>query len=164
MKYIKLLLLTFLFSSFNSNAQVPAHAIGVRLGGSHWGYYGGELSYQLGMGDKNRIEFDLGARNHRNWSHFGLSVIYHWHWNITQGLNWYVGPGARLGNYRHKDWDESGLTLAIGGQIGLEYDFSEHGVPIQLSLDARPMWGFWTYSDYNNFGYGSALGIRYVIQ
>jgi hypothetical protein len=37
---------------------------------------------------------------------------------------------------------ESGVILNIGGQIVLECDFNEHGVPMQLSLDTRPMWGF----------------------
>ncbi|MBD3637584.1 MAG: hypothetical protein HUJ25_09540 [Crocinitomicaceae bacterium] len=163
MKFKQLLLVTLLTLSFSATSQVNSHAIGVRLGGSHYGHYGGEISYQLGFGDKNRLELDLGARNHKNWSHLGICAIYHWVWNITAGFNWYVGPGACLGNYRHKDWDERGFTLAIGGQIGIEYDFTEHGAPIQLSLDVRPMWGFLTYSDYDNFGYGSALGIRYVI-
>ena len=164
MKIQRICFLLFFLSAFNSNAQVPSHAIGLRLGGSHYGYYGGEISYQLGIGEKNRLELDLGARNHRNWSRLGISAIFHWAWNITAGLNWYVGPGVSLGHYRHKDWNESGLTFGVGGQIGLEYNFSEHGVPIQLSLDVRPMYGFWAYSGYDHFGYGSALGIRYVIE
>lgn len=162
---LKNLLFAFFFVlSFHSVSQVNSHAIGARLDGSHYGHFGGEISYQLGLGDKNRLELDLGWRNHRrhNWSHMGLSVIYHWVWNITAGLNWYVGPGAQIGWFDDRDpFDDDYLGLAIGGQLGLEYDFNTHGVPIQLSLDIRPMWNFLGW--YGGFGYGSALGIRYVI-
>jgi hypothetical protein len=144
-----------------AQSQVNPHAIGVRLGGSSYGYYGGEITYQHGFGDKNRLEIDLGARNHKNYSHLGVSFIYHWVWNITDGLNWYVGPGAQLGLYNGKQNNYySGFGISVGGQIGLEYDFNTHGTPILLSLDARPMWNF--LGDTRGFGYGAALGIKYV--
>ena len=91
-----------------------------------------------------------------------LSGVYQWDWNLTSGLNWYVGPGAALGFY---NWDDgktssSGLNLGLGGQIGLEFDFNEMGAPILLSLDARPMFDFIGYD--NGLGWGAALGVRYV--
>lgn len=166
----RVLFTTFLvlIMNFNSSAQVNSHAIGVRLGAGVYGQ-GGELSYQLGLGEMNRLEFDLGWRYGKyddngggnDYSHFVLSVIYHWDWNITEGLNWYVGPGAQLGmwNYKYSD-SEDGFTLAVGGQIGLEYDFNQHGAPILLSLDTRPMWPF--LGAWKRLGYGGALGIRYT--
>jgi hypothetical protein len=143
------------------DAQVNPHAIGARFNGSHYGHYGGEISYQHGFGDANRLELDLGWRNHSNWSNLSLAVIYHWVWNITDGLNWYVGPGARLGMYNGKNngYDDD-FGLSLGGQIGIEYDFNEHDVPLLLSLDVRPMWNF--IGSYGGFGYGSGLGIRYT--
>lgn len=152
--------LLFFLTAFISNAQFSPHAIGVRLGGSHYGDYGGEISYQHALGSNNRLEFDLGWRNHNNWSHMGLSVIYHWGWNITDGLNWYVGPAARVGFWQDKGPDDDYIGIAVGGQLGIEYDFNEHSVPLQVSLDVRPLWNF--IGTYGGFGYGTALGIRYT--
>ena len=90
-------------------------------------------------------------------------MIYHWVWNITQGLNWYVGPGGQVGFFKDKGYYKysNRAGLAVGGQIGLEYDFTELGAPIQLSFDVRPMWDF--FSPYYGFYGGGALGIRYLI-
>lgn len=149
---------TLLVASFGFS-QVNPHAIGLRLNGSHE-HFGGEVSYQHGLGDANRLELDLGWRSHKNWSHLSIAGIYHWVWNITDGLNWYVGPGARLGAYNGKDNNSDSFGLAVGGQLGIEYDFNSKSVPLLLSFDIRPMWDF--IGDYGGFGYGSALGIRYT--
>ena len=110
-----------------TNAQVDGNAIGVRFG------YGGEISYQHAMGDANRLEFDLGLNS---WN-FGLSGIYHWVFDlssVTDGLNWYLGPGVQLGS-TYGTGISNGLLLGIMGQIGAEYNFD---FPLQLSLDYRP--------------------------
>ena len=164
---IKLTFALLLFAaSFTTNAQVNPHAIGLRFNGSGYRAYGAEISYQHGFGDKNRLELDLGARRHPHWRHVGIFAGYHWVWNITDGLNWYIGPGAALGFYNshehYNGWDDDGLTLSIGGQVGLEYDFNTAGAPILLSLDARPLWEIWEYYDYYAFGYGAALSVRYT--
>lgn len=148
-----------LIVSASSYSQVNPHALGVRLNGSHE-HYGGELSYQMGMGDANRLELDLGWRSHKDWTALSIVGVYHWVWNITDGLNWYVGPGARISMYNGKDWNDDDFGISIGGQLGLEYDFSDLGAPLLLSLDIRPMWNF--IGDYHRYGYGSALGIRYI--
>lgn len=147
--------------SFIASSQVNPHAIGLRLNGDGRGN-GAEISYQHGLGDANRLEIDLGGRSHRHWRHFGVFAAYHWVWNLTDGLNWYIGPGAAIGSYQSRDYYDDGLTLAIGGQIGLEYDFNSAGAPILLSLDARPLWEVWDYYEYNSFGYGAAFSIRYT--
>ena len=146
------------------NARVNPHAIGLRGGLGNFGR-GGEISYQHGFGSANRLEVDLGWRgnngNGNGYSHVALSAIYHWVWNLEGGLNWFVGPGAQLGLYSHKyDSSKDGLTLGLGGQIGIEYDFNDLGAPIQLGLDARPMWGF--IGGTSGFGYGGALSVRYT--
>jgi hypothetical protein len=147
--------------SLSVTAQVNPHAIGLRLNGDGRGN-GAEVSYQHGFGDANRLELDFGGRSHKNWRHFGIFAGYHWVFNLTDGLNWYVGPGAALGSYQSRDNYDDGLTLAVGGQIGIEFDFNSMGAPILLSLDARPLWEVWEYYEYNSFGYGAALSIRYT--
>jgi len=146
-------------------AVISPNAIGLRLGGG-FGVGGAEISYQRASNFDNRLEMDLGwytgstADPYRYWSQLGLAGIYQWDWNITDGLNWYVGPGAAVniysGNY---DNDNSGIGLSVGGQIGIEYNFESAGAPILLSLDVRPMWGF-----LNNGGGGGdgAFSIRYT--
>ncbi len=158
MKKILIFTLAIFCMSYIMNAQVNPHAIGIRIGGNG-DINGVELSYQHGFNDVNRLELDLGFGGNSHHSRFFLAGIYHWDWNITEGLNWYVGPGAGIGYY---DYDNSDgyLNVAIGGQIGMEYDFNSMDAPILLSLDVRPMWDF--IGDNAGFGWGVALGVRYT--
>jgi len=159
-----LFLISFLLFSINSFSQVNPHAIGLRGGSGNYGA-GGEVTYQHGFGDANRLEIDLGWRGNNGWGNNNhiivLSGIYHWVWNLDGGLNWYAGIGAQIGDYKlkNKDEDISGIIFGIGGQVGIEYDFNVHEVPLLLSLDARPMLGF---QSYYGFGYGGALALRYT--
>jgi opacity protein-like surface antigen len=153
-------LLTFIAGvGLYSQAQVNPHAIGVRLGGDG-DINGAEISYQHGMGDANRLELDLGFGGNDVHNRMYLAGIYHWDWHLTGGLNWYVGPGAGIGFYHWDNYDDY-INIAIGGQIGLEFDFNTKGAPILLSIDARPMWDL-TGDDHAGFGWGAALGIRYT--
>lgn len=161
MKKGMIVLAAFALMCINAKAQVNPHAIGLRLGGNGT-TNGAEISYQHGLSESNRLEFDLGFRSRRHFNSMFVAGIYHWNWNLTEGLNWYVGPGAAVGLY---NWDNgrsssSGIDLGIGGQIGLEYDFNSLGAPILLSLDARPMFEVLGYN--NGFGWGAALGVRYT--
>lgn len=162
MKKIIILTIVIFCTSYSVNAQVKPHAIGLRLGGNG-DINGVEVSFQKGFSELNRLELDLGFGGNSHHNRFFLAGIYHWDWNITEGLNWYVGPGAGIGYYSYDDtYDNSNdyLNLAIGGQIGMEYDFNTLDVPILLSLDVRPMWDF--VGDNAGFGWGVALGIRYT--
>ena len=152
------LILSLIVTSWGFS-QVNAHALGLRLNGSHE-HFGTELSYQHGLGDANRLELDLGWRSHKNWSQLSLTGMYHWVWNLTGGLNWYAGPGARVGMYNGKDNNSDSFGVSVGGQLGLEYDLNNNSVPLLLSIDIRPMWNL--LGDYGGFGYGSAFGIRYT--
>lgn len=153
-----LTLLTIVFGlGLLATAQVNSHAIGLRLGGGT--FNGAEVSYQHGMGDANRLELDLGWGGNPGHSRIFVAGIYHWHWNIVSGLNWYVGPGASAGLYHYDGFDDY-IGVALGGQVGLEFDFNSLGAPILLSIDARPMWDF--LGNNSGFGYGGALGVRYT--
>ncbi len=165
-------LLFILAGSFLGNAQVNPHAIGVRGLFGNYGS-GGEISYQHGMGDMNRLELDLGWRSSRyGWrykkkdkyyrNNLGITGVYHWVWNIEDGFNWFAGVGGQLGYFSSYDEDyyREGLALALGGQVGIEFDFNSIGAPLQLGLDARPMWEF--IGGPNTIGYGIALSLRYT--
>ncbi len=145
----------------SSEAQeISKNALGLRLGNNDG--FGGEISYQRGLSNNNRLEFDLGWRNTKSISAFKLAGLYQWVWEIDNGFNWYTGVGAGLGSWSNTSINpkESGAILFATGDIGVEYTFNE--VPIQLSLDLRPELYFSSggYRD-SNFGSDLALGIRY---
>ncbi len=155
MKKKVLIFLLGLFMCFTTKSQIDPHAIGLRIGGGD--NFGVEVSYQHGFSKKNRVELDLGFGGNDNYSRIGLAGIYHWAWNIgNEGLNWYVGPGAGLSINSGKNDHGDYVGLAIGGQIGLGFNFK---IPLQLTLDTRPMWDF--LADDDAFGWGLALGVRY---
>jgi len=166
--YKKKILLIFLtFFSLTVFSQVNPKAIGLRFGGGSFG--GGlEVSYQQKIKDINRIELDFGWSGSTNYSRIGISAIYHWVWNIDGGLNWYLGPGVQCWMYSYdsvyrdinKTSNNSGFGIAVGGQIGVEYNFEELDVPLLLSIDTRPMFNF--VSTNAGFGYGAALAVKYL--
>lgn len=142
--------------AFTAQAQdISKNALGLRLGDNDG--FGGEISYQRGLSDNNRLELDLGWRNSNDVDAFKLTGIYQWVWNIDGGFNWYAGVGGGIGSWSNNDLNNDGTFVFAAGDVGIEYNFSE--APIMLSLDARPEFGF---SDYNDdLGFDIALGIRY---
>ncbi|MBQ0127046.1 MAG: hypothetical protein KBS80_03535 [Bacteroidales bacterium] len=132
--------------AFASVAVAQPRAIGARL------TYGAELSYQHGLGS-NFAEFDLGMAlgNH---SGFTVSGIYDFLFPIENGFNFFVGPGAQFSAYTFKEAEQK-VGLGIGGNVGIEYQFS--GIPFNISVDYRPMWNFVGYSNWSS----AALSFRY---
>lgn len=139
------------------NAQdISKNAIGLRLGDSDG--FGAEVSYQRGLGDNNRLEVDLGWRDGKGYDGFKLTGLYQWVWNIDGGFNWYAGVGGGLGSYSYDfpGGDESDTFVFAAGDIGIEYNFD---IPLLLSLDFRPEFGFGDHRD--DLDFDIALGIRY---
>jgi hypothetical protein len=139
--------------------DISKNALGLRLGDNDG--FGGEISYQRGLGDNNRLELDLGFRNNNNFDAFKLTGLYQWVWNIEGGFNWFAGVGGGLGSwsYDNNNFKDDGTFIFAAGDIGIEYNFD---VPIQLSLDFRPELYF-NSDGYRNDNFGSdiALSIRY---
>ncbi len=157
MKKIKFILVAiFAVAALSTQAQ---DAIGIRFGG---GLYGGaEGSYQMGMGDANRLQLDFGVNFGKDYFSTGVTGTYQWIFNIgdIEGFNWFVGPGAQVGYWSvdEDNNDDSGIYLGIGAIGGIEYTLPT--VPIQFSLDSRPMIHIF---DDESFHYGAAFGVRYV--
>ncbi|MFD2550952.1 hypothetical protein ACFSQP_03890 [Bizionia sediminis] len=150
--------LGFIVSGFSQ--EISENAIGLRLGDSDG--FGAEISYQRAIGANNRLEFDLGWRDGKNFDGFKLAGLYHWVWNLDGGFNWYAGPGLGFGSYSFDNYrgnSNSDSFVFIAGDIGIEYNFD---FPLLLSLDFRPELGFGN-SDFNNndLDFDIALGIRY---
>jgi len=157
MKKLFLLAIAIIGFSTLSNAQdISDNALGLRLGASDG--FGAEISYQRGLSNSNRLEFDLGLRSGTNYSAFKLAGLYHWVWNIDGGFNWYAGPGAGITSFSgKKDLDGNSDTgFFVAGNIGIEYDFD---IPLLISLDFRPEFGNNDFT--NNTVFDVALGIRY---
>lgn len=130
------------------SAQTMGKALGIRFG------YGGEISYQNPLGNKNRLELDLGLNAYG----FGLNGVYQWVWDLSQlapGFNWYAGIGGSVGFY-NAYYSASPLNVGILGQIGMEYNFH---IPIQLSIDYRP--GFYFLNGIYPYYDGICLAARY---
>jgi hypothetical protein len=145
--------------------EIRKNALGLRLGDNDG--FGGEVSYQRGLGDNNRLELDLGWRDSNHIDAIKLVGLYQWVWNIDGGFNWYAGVGAGIGSWDYDgpgDPDPDGGTfLLVAGDIGIEYVFD---IPLQLSLDFRPELYFADdrddFDDHDNFGPDIALGIRFT--
>ena len=129
-------------------ASAQPRALGVRVG------YGADLSYQHALGASNFLEVDLGWKLNPNApGSFSAAASYDFQIAPAGPFNFYAGPAAHL-------WlvEKAGIGLGIGGQIGLEYLFSE--IPFQISIDWRPMFNLIPDT---GFGWSSfGLGLRYL--
>jgi len=98
------------------------------------------------------MEYDLGINfGEADW--VSLAAIYQWHWCIDGGFGCYAGPGAMAS----LTFDDPQLGIGVGGQLGIDYQFD---IPIQISLDIRPMWNFLGYV--HGINWGASFGIRYA--
>ncbi len=161
---------SFCALALTTNAQVEPNAIGARLESGIVGL-GAELSYQHGFGESNRLELDAGFKTSLSpgqtsaaatYNYTSLTAAYHWYWNIVAGFGWFIGPAVQGGLYFTTGLaqNELGPTVAGGAQGGVEYNFNHLGVPLQVSVDARPLLGLYP----GGFGYdaGGAVGVRYT--
>lgn len=108
--------------------EISKNALGLRFGGNNG--VGAEVSYQRGLTENHRLEFDLGWRNDNNFDAFKLTGLYQWVWNIDGGFNWFAGAGAGIGavdygnDYNsHNNNDDTDFFAYAAGDIGIEYNF-----------------------------------------
>ncbi len=97
-----------------------------------------------------------------------VTGLYEFHWDITgaPGLKWYVGPGAHVGFYNDKNYNNSQpgnnsyVAIGLDGVIGLDYKFNK--IPLNLSADWQPSFDFGN-ERYRGFGgdYGG-IAVRYT--
>ncbi len=160
MKNLIITAVLFMTAILGANAQnISKNALGLRLGDNDG--FGAEISYQRGLSENNRLEFDLGWRNNDNFDAFRLTGLYQWVWRLDGNFNWYAGVGGGIGSVSYDDNfpgnDGSEFFALVAGDIGIEYDFD---IPLLISLDFRPEIGFNdTISD--DLDFDIALGIRY---
>jgi len=161
-KHILVCIAFICFGAFSTlqSQEFAKNAIGLRLGDNDG--FGAEISYQRGLTDNNRLEFDLGWRDFDGGNAIKIAALYHWVYNLDKGFNWYVGPGGGVGivDYNN-DVNDGGSDsyFFLAGDIGIEYNFE---IPIMISLDVRPEIGFGDFND--DLDFDIAVGIRYQFQ
>lgn len=160
MKNIVLSVIAVVAFAISGHSQtISKNAIGLRLGDSDG--FGTEVSYQRALGDNNRLELDLGWRSNKNYDAFRLTGLYQWVWVLDGSFNWYAGLGGGVAQVNFDDnfpdFNNDSETYFYGaGDIGIEYNFD---IPLMLSLDFRPEFGFGDFND--DLDLDIALGIRY---
>ena len=146
------------FAISAQSQAISKNALGLRLGDSDG--FGTEVSYQRALGENNRLELDLGWRSNNNFDAYRLTGLYQWVWVLDGNFNWYVGAGGGVASVNFDrpfdNGDDSDTYVYGAGDIGIEYNFD---IPLLLSLDFRPEFGFGDYND--DLDLDIALGIRY---
>src|SRR5690606_19581049 len=152
-KMILFVLFAVIFVSAGYAQSIAKNAIGLRIGDNDG--FGAEVSYQRGLSENNRLEFDLGWRSSNDIDAFKLAALYQWVWNIDGGFNWYAGAGGGIGSF--ETLYHNGTFVFAAGDIGIEYNFD---IPLLISVDMRPEIGF--NDDYSDdLDLDIALSIRY---
>ncbi|MEZ5013265.1 MAG: hypothetical protein R2794_03165 [Chitinophagales bacterium] len=152
-----LLLSILCLGLLTAQAQVNDNAIGVRFGS------GGGISYQHGFNRTNRLELDLGARGGEGFSFVRLATAYHWVFELSKGLNFFLGPAVTVGNTflddKYKGNGQDGIFIYIGGQLGAEYNLQN--LPVMFGIDLMPQYPLVKGYD-SNLDPDPAFFIRYV--
>lgn len=151
---------TFLISlALTSQAQeIAKNTLGVRIGS--FDGFAGDLTYQRGLSDLDRIEFNVGyKKGQKDIDSFKFTTIYEWVWHIDNRIYWYAGAGAGVGfwNNNFKNDKFSNEFLFATGNIGIEYSFCD--TPIILSLDYRPEMYFSDFKDRNKDNFSGNIGL-----
>ncbi len=154
----KLTLFLSLLIGLHMTIDAQPRAIGARIGGDI------DFSYQHQLG-RNMLDCSAGFGFGGSYMAFGAAAAYDWifpfrSWTYDGAWNWYVGPAAGVGFvFGGADRFRVPVSLSIGGQIGVEYQF---WFPLTLSLDYRPMINLLGFTDrvWARFA-GISLGVRY---
>ena len=154
MKKILSILALALCMSFAVKAQPKA--VGVRFG------YGWEASYQHYFGRPHCLEANLGFVGANYGIGLNLDASYNFtfarpRWTSRGRWGCYAGPGFSMGAYNGAS--RTFFNFGIFGQFGIEYKF---WFPLQLSVDIRPTFSFYSGGLYMNYySLCPMLGVRY---
>lgn len=144
------------FVATSYSQKISDNALGLRFGDNDG--FGAEISYQRALFNANRLEFDLGWRDGKDYDGFKLVGLYQWVLPLDGSFHWYVGAGAGIGSVEDSNNNNDSFAL-IAGDIGIEYDFD---IPLLISLDFRPEFGFGDENfDNDDLDFDIGIGIRY---
>mgnify|MGYP000851054912 FL=1 len=163
MKKLIIAILLFICSINTSEAQeIAKNAVGIRVGS--FNSFVGEVAYQRGLSDIDRLEFNLGyKKSTEDIDSFKFTSLYQWVWYIDKRFYWFLGAGGGLGFWTNDSKDDvyNGEFIFATGDIGIEYSFCD--TPITLALDYRPEMNFSDFKENNkdNFRANAALSIKF---
>jgi len=178
---MKKIILTILAMTFAFATLAQPRTVGLRLSST-----GIEASYQHTVGVRSFIEGNAGV-DRLNDPGFKLTATYNYilgspnfsrkgEWNIYAGGGITAGyVSDRVTKYSGK-WDDMGFMGGFAFQLGIEYNFD---IPLQLSLDLRPVLGWHSDSGYTDkegnhyaghteiynyglYGFIPSLSVRYI--
>lgn len=159
-------------------AEAQPRALGARLGAS-----GADISYQNKFSDDQFLSLDMGldlGYSIRGSLGGKVTGVYEFIWarpRWTKKGSWniYAGPGISAGyvddrivikaGEERANAFSRGYMIAVAGQVGLEYNFE---IPLQLSLEVRPLAGLHISKNHFGFydngllGFAPSLAIRYT--
>jgi hypothetical protein len=161
-------LMTVLFFAAGGYAQSKYQsAIGGRIGTGYADLFAASFKTFLGK-TPSAIEVNFGFRPDYGYTgifNLSLSAAYQYHFEITEGLQWFIGGGL-TGYYSfsgHKDYQGFGIGMFPTG--GLDYKFPN--IPLNVSADLRPTIRLAAPSnyDYSNFYVGNfGVSARYTFR
>ena len=166
MKNLLIIILGITFFQNIGYSQVNSSSIGLNTNFMHGKAYN-HLSYQMRLNNSNRLNFNLAYSGGLNFNKeyyfhtFSSSIFYQHVWNIKGGFNWYLGAGVQVLSFKNNvpTMSNSYTYLGIGPEIGIEYDFNKHNVPLVLGVNYRITKGF------NKSGYKSAgISLHYTFK
>jgi len=109
-------------TSLNSQAQTEGMEIGLRFSSTSVGV---DFAMPLLLNSK-RLHANASFLNRG----FSLTGFYDWQFPFADGFFMYAGPGTKVGIQSNV------VDLAIGGEIGFEYQFI---FPLTIGIDYEPM-------------------------
>ena len=156
----KLLLILLMSSTSLLYAQDYTTSLGVRIGGWENG-----VTLKHMLGDGGALEAILSSR-YRGYNIAGLYEIQNEIPDVD-GLYWYVGGGAHVGQYNSRYYTVYNTTtnrnytvIGIDGILGVEYVFEDY--PFNVSLDWKPVFNLINAGNYPFWGDSGALSVRYI--
>jgi hypothetical protein len=145
-----LLILFLLFTGLTTvlKGQPYEHSAGVRAGYSSGITYKGFFRYQT-----NAIEAEILYNRHG----FNLTGLYEFHFEPFRNDRWliYAGGGAFGGNWE----GDPSLGVALAGGIELVV----RDLPINFSLDWKPMLNLYRQFDYDLLDFGISIRYRFKL-
>ncbi len=154
--------------SMGNQSSNYTSAIGLRFGTGYYDLVSASFKTFLAS-SPGALELNLGFKpdNYYYDSYYGkrdeLSVSfaasYQYHFKIpVDGLQWFIGGGAIISNTSHY-----GFGMGIFPTGGVDYKFAQ--IPLNVSVDLRPIIGVVRPTDYYNYFYVSfGASARYTFR
>lgn len=154
-----------LTASVSAQTKISEHALGIRAGGAF--FLGNEITYQYGLSEANRLQFDFGAHDKNGVNALSLAGTYQWVLDLpelNENVRWFYGAGAGFSFL-----DRNSLLITDGnfnlinvlGIVGIEYDFKTTAdLPLLLAADVNPAFNLFN-NNIDNLDLNISISLRW---